>query len=104
MYPVITLQPAIQAPAGQLQMFIPHIMGLLDIILPAVLGKIRCITDNTEKNSGLGPKHLWVVVLFLFNIYVTYIDSLNLRSYFIITVGFFCLFVCVVCLSFLLVW
>lgn len=97
MYPVITLQPAIQAPAGQLQMFIPHIMSPLDIILPAALGKIRCITDNTEKNSILGPKHLWVVVLFLFSIYVTYVASLNLRSYFIITVGFFCLFVFLSC-------
>lgn len=80
MYPVITSQTAIQAPAGQLQMFIPHIMGLLDIILLAALGKIRCITHINEKNSILGPKHLWVVVLFLFNIYVTYVASWTLEG------------------------
>lgn len=75
MYSVITPQPAIQAPAGQLQMFIPHIMGLLAIILPAELVKIRCITDIKEKDSILGPKYLWVAVLFLFSIYVTYVAS-----------------------------
>lgn len=72
---VITPQPAIQAPAGQLPMFIPHIMGLLDIILLAELEKISCITENNEKDSILGPKHLLVVVLFLFSIYVTYVAS-----------------------------